>query len=224
MTKLYKLKSKVLAILKAFYCLFFVNALHAEPIETLDVFGRENTKNESLVSVDKDAYTAVFYTIDRSQFEDRFTPVVELLSDIPSVQIKSSAGLGSYSSASIRGSSGKQVNVFLDGLLLNSAFSGNASINNIPSSVLQSIDVYPSFTPIELSSANLAGAISLNSRSLQDSEKGLQASLAYGSFDTKSADLSSWAEINEWELLAALSYVDSANDYPVDDDAFCLSR
>lgn len=188
--------------------------------EVIEVIGQKRPAPYSQINVDKTAYTGIVTTIERSEFEDRFTPLTDILSDVPSVQIKSSGGLGSYSSTSLRGSTGKQVNIFLDGLLLNSPFSGNAHLNNIPTSILESIDVYPNFTPIELSTSNLAGAISLSSRSLPNDEYGLQASLGYGSFNTKNGAMSGWTNIHEWQLLGAISALDSDNDYTVNDEDF----
>lgn len=195
--------------------------LHAkqDAEESVDVIGF-NKSSDSQLSVDKNTYTGFVSSIQRAEFEDRFTQVIELLSDFPSVQIKTTGGFGSYSSTSLRGSTGKQVNVYLDGLLLNSPFSGDANMSNIPTSIIKQVDVYPDFTPVELSTANLAGAVNLTSRNLSEFEPGLQASLGYGSFHTRSAEISAWTNLNAWQLLGAVNTLDSKNDYPVNDKSF----
>ena len=221
MQNLPTLRSIITGILSAYLCLNFSHVLFAA--EEVMVLGEKTTLQDNPILVDKKHHTGFISSINRSDFEDRFTQITEILADIPSIQIKSNGGFGAYSSTSLRGSTGKQVNVFLDGLLLNSPFSGHANLNNVPTSIIESIDVYPDFTPIELSTANLAGAISFTSRYISAEETGLQASLGYGSFDSQSGELSAWTNHQQWQLLGAISALRSENDYPVNKEDFATS-
>jgi len=88
----------------------------------------------------------------------------ELLATLPGVQVRRSGGLGSYSEASLRGSSGRQVRVLLDGLPLDSGGGEAASLSLVNPLLLDQVDVYKGRVPLALGSG-LAGTINLRSRS-----------------------------------------------------------
>lgn len=87
----------------------------------------------------------------------------ELLSGLPGVQVRSSSGLGSYSEASLRGSSGRQVRVLLDGLPLDLGGGEATSLSLISPLMLDEVEIYKGRVPVELGSG-LAGTINLRSR------------------------------------------------------------
>ncbi|HHJ19214.1 MAG TPA: TonB-dependent receptor, partial [Gammaproteobacteria bacterium] len=72
-------------------------------------------------------------------------------------QIRQSGGLGSYSSATLRGSSSDQVMVYLDGLLLNDASGGGFNLSNIELMQAEAIEIYRGATPVQLNTASLGG-------------------------------------------------------------------
>jgi outer membrane cobalamin receptor len=87
----------------------------------------------------------------------------ELLADLPGVQVRSAGGLGSYSEASLRGSSGRQVRVLLDGLPLDAGGGEASSLSLISPLMLESVEIYKGRVPVSLGSG-LAGTINLRSR------------------------------------------------------------
>ncbi|WP_428310977.1 TonB-dependent receptor plug domain-containing protein [Hydrocarboniphaga sp.] len=89
--------------------------------------------------------------------------LAELLASLPGVQVRSSGGLGSYSEASLRGSSGRQVRVLLDGLPLDTGGGEASSLSLISPLLLDEVDVYKGRVPVGLGSG-LAGTINLRSR------------------------------------------------------------
>ena len=56
-----------------------------------------------------DEPSAFSTVIDARQYDDRFATVEELLGQVPGVRVRRFGGLGSYSTASIRGSKSEQV-------------------------------------------------------------------------------------------------------------------
>lgn len=192
-------------------------------IENILVTGVKPAAEDQTFQVDTTTYTGFSRIIDRSEFVDRYTPLTELLNQLPGIQTFEAGGTGSYSTTSIRGSTGKQVSFFLDGMLLNSPSSGNANIQFLPTAVIERIEAYPDFTPAELGNANLAGAVQFISRTFDKHEKGGELILSHGSFNNQHAELSGWSDINNWQTLAAVSYTDAQNNYPVDDDLFATS-
>src|SRR3546814_20873800 len=75
----------------------------------------------------------------------------------------SSGGLGSYGEASLRGSSGRQVRILLDGLPLDTGGGDATSLSLISPFLLERVDVYQGRVPVGLGSG-LAGPINLHTR------------------------------------------------------------
>ncbi|WP_162932128.1 TonB-dependent receptor plug domain-containing protein [Solimonas sp. K1W22B-7] len=87
----------------------------------------------------------------------------ELLATLPGVQVRSAGGIGSYSEASLRGSSGRQVRLLLDGMPLDSGGGEAASLSLVNPLLLEDVEVYQGRVPVGLGSG-LAGTINLRSR------------------------------------------------------------
>ena len=215
----------------AAYCLCIAGGLHAveksEPqyphhtdVEHMLVSDQQREQRRSITDIDLASFTGFVHLIDRSEFDHRFVDFSDLLDTLPGIQVSQSGGTGTFSSVSVRGSSGKQVNIFLDGLLLNSPNSGSASVSQIPSILIERIEAYPDFTPAQLGNANLAGAINFKSRDLSSAQPGAKLSLAKGSFGLENAELSAWGKLSNWEVIGGGSTLTTDNDFPVDHDIF----
>lgn len=193
-----------------FFCLF--STAFAELSHQTTVKG--NAITTATTDVNLADYNGFTSSISREQFSDSLTNIPTLINQLPSVQTYSSGGFGSFSSASIRGSTGKQINVFIDGILLSSPLSGSFNLGVIPSSVIERIDIYPDYTPVELTDGNLAGAINIHTRNITQG-KGGNVSAGFGSFDTQSYQASGWLGHNTSNLLVAASHSQSSNDFYV---------
>lgn len=109
-----------------------------------------------------------------------------VLSTLPGVQVRSSGGLGSYSEASLRGSSGRQVRVLLDGLPLDTGGGDASSLSLISPLLLEQVDVYKGRVPAQLGSG-LAGTINLRSR--RELAAPVVGTAVLGSFGQKQVDV-----------------------------------
>ena len=154
--------------------------------------------------------------IRAEEFEHKITSVPELLSEAAGVQIKSSGGLGSYSTVSIRGSSSEQVNVYLDGVLLNSALGGGVNVGNIPLSHVERVEVYKGATPVGLGGDAIGGAINIVTRSPERLHFGVGASC--GTFGTAKANWMLSEQKGKLGVLLAMDYVRSDNNFRFLDD------
>lgn len=103
----------------------------------------------------------------------------ELLATLPGVQVRSSGGLGAYSEASLRGSNGRQVQLLLDGLPLNTGGGEATSLSLVSPLLLDHVDVYQGRVPLGLGSG-LAGSIDL--RTPEQLGQPLRAAIRLGSF------------------------------------------
>ncbi|MFH1007560.1 MAG: TonB-dependent receptor [Candidatus Latescibacterota bacterium] len=154
--------------------------------------------------------------IRAAEFEHRVTSVSELLSEAGGVQIKTSGGLGSYSTVSIRGSSSEQVNVYLDGVLLNSTLGGGVDVGNIPLSHVERVEVYKGATPVELGGEAIGGAINIVTQSPDRRRVGIGA--FGGTFGTAKANWILSEKKEKLGLLFAMDYVRSDNNFRFLDD------
>ena len=190
------------------------------PLDTIKVNESESDTRSSINEINLKTYTGFSHVIDRSEFETRYSNLGELLNAIPGIQVKQTSGAGSAPTVSVRGSSGKQVNFFLDGLLINSPSSGIANIQHIPTVLIERVESYPDFTPAQLGNANLAGAVNFKTRQISEDEAGGHLQAAYGSFDTKHFELSAWNKFSDWQLMAAANHTSSDNNFDIDPEYF----
>ncbi len=77
----------------------------------------------------------------------RLAAPAALLAELPGVELRSLGGLGSFSTASFRGSGGEEVAVLVDGLDLRSPFSGMALLDELPLVGVERLEVYRGGAP-----------------------------------------------------------------------------
>ena len=80
---------------------------------------READRTEALAR--QPAFTAV---IERDAFGQQVTSLPEVLDRSAGLKVQSMGGLGAFSTISVRGSSSEQIEVYLDGVLMNAASGG----------------------------------------------------------------------------------------------------
>lgn len=85
----------------------------------------------------------------------------DLLDQIPGVYARRIAGTGQYTTASIRGSSPSQVNIYIDGVPYNTSSESATDLSTIPMSNVERVEVYRGTTPARFSGAPLGGAINI---------------------------------------------------------------
>ncbi len=112
--------------------------------------------------------------------------LAQLLSTLPGVQVRTSGGLGSYSEASLRGSSGRQVRVLLDGLPLDTGGGEASSLSLVSPLLLEEVEIYKGRVPAGLGSG-LAGTINLRSR--RELAAPVVGSATLGSFGQRQLDV-----------------------------------
>lgn len=144
--------------------------------------------------------------------------LAELLSALPGVQVRSSGGLGSYSEASLRGSSGRQVRVLLDGLPLDSGGGESQSLSLISPLLLDEVTIYKGRVPIGLGSG-LAGTIDLRSR--RELPAPVVGAASVGSFGQRQLDVA--GQLGDAQLAVGTQSADNdfryVNEYkPYDPD------
>jgi len=108
-------------------------------------------------------YSASSKTIQTKDLQTMHKDLGSALNTVSGVNIHRTGGLGTYSSLSIRGSSSKQVQIYMDGIPLNTASGGSVDIGKIPLGSIQKITVHKGNAPLELSGMNAGGVVELSS-------------------------------------------------------------
>lgn len=129
-----------------------------------------------------------------------------------SVRVREEGGTGSDFNLSINGLSGNSVRYFIDGVPLSSLGSG-VSLANIPTNIIEHVEIYKGVVPAHLGSDALGGAINIITRKNQRNY--LDVSYGIGSFHTQKADLNAQFTEQKTGLIIrpAISVNYSENDY-----------
>lgn len=157
------------------------------------------------------AYATV---ITRESFEGRETTLPDVLAEATGVHVKRLGGLGAFSTISLRGSSADQVEVYLDGVLLNAAFGGGVDLGNLPLAHVGQIEVYRG---AGAGGNGLGGAVHVLTRRLQRRWRhGIRGS--WGAFDTRLLSGVLAGARGHSDFLVVADYAQSDNDFGFLDD------
>ncbi|XOZ32189.1 TonB-dependent receptor [Halomonadaceae bacterium KBTZ08] len=131
----------------------------------------------------EDATTPV-RVVERDQLSNRMATVADAIASQPSTQMRQTGGVGSFAAASIRGSSNDQVQVYLDGMLLNDPMTGGVNLNEYSLHNIERIQIYPSAPPAQFANASIGGVVLMET--LQgDAADTTRLTAGAGSFGTR---------------------------------------
>jgi iron complex outermembrane receptor protein len=142
----------------------------------------------------------------------RVTSAAEYLGQAVGCHVRSTGSYGAYSTASIRGSSAKQVRVYIDGVPLHQAETGVMNLADLPLASVERIEVYRGFGPFDLSGSSIGGVINVVTESPGKHDRG-HVSLSLGSLFTRRLQGSYAFGAAGWNILALGSALSSEGDY-----------
>jgi len=129
---------------------------------------------------DPTAFTTV---LDVAEFAGEDKTSAEMIAESVGVQVRHFGGRGQFSEVSIRGSTGQQVVVLLDGIRLNGVQSGTVDLSTIPSELLERIEISRGGGAVQAGADAVGGVIDLVA--IEPSEElHVSSSFAGGSFGT----------------------------------------
>jgi outer membrane receptor protein involved in Fe transport len=163
---------------------------------------------ESETAADKPSMVSV---VKRAEFEDRAVTVADVVMKTPGASIQTMGGLGDYSEVSLRGSNTQQVQVYIDGMLLNEANGGAVNLSTIPLSQAGQVEVWRSGAPAQFGGSAAGGVINIRTRDFLDENRSL--SLGYGSFNTMTSHLLGQFPVGAGRLLLSGGYSSSDNAF-----------
>lgn len=183
------------------------------PVVTLPAV--EVSRERALLDARRGLPTA-FVTDLRANASNRaIESMAELLASSASVRIVQYGGLGAFSTVSLRGAPPGQVAVYLDGAPLTSAAHGTVDISDLPSGMVERIEVYRGMSPLGLGAATPGGAVNLVT---SDAARVRTLRVAGGSFGTSELRGTFAESRGPFALFAHTGYQGSAGDFRYFDD------
>jgi len=178
---------------------------------TNDIDKSTAATTETIEIINPHTFTSVNYQVlHREEFINSAQSLSEVLKNINGIQIRKISGLGNPVSISIRGSNTKQVNMYIDGQLINDSQFGGFDLNQIPTEQIQSIEISKN-QALGTGSTPIGGVIRVNTYNPNQNIKKL--SLAFGSFGYKAVNLLVNNAFEQHSLAFGGSYLISDNNY-----------
>ncbi len=123
--------------------------------------------------------------IDAKQLYNSSIDINQALNRTTGVRVREDGGLGSTFNFSLNGFTGRQVKFFIDGLPMDN-FGSSLSLNNLPTTMAERIEIYKGVLPVSLGADALGGAVNIVTRK---NANYLDASYGFGSFNTHKAGI-----------------------------------
>tara|TARA_R110000751_G_scaffold3930_3_gene18372 strand:- start:14060 stop:16075 length:2016 start_codon:yes stop_codon:yes gene_type:complete len=155
-------------------------------------------------------FSGNYQILVREDFVNSSQTLADILQTINGLQIRQIGGLGNPVSVSIRGSSSKQVQLYIDGQLVNDSQFGGFDLNQIPTEQIQSIEISKN-QAIGAGSTPIGGVIRINT--YNPNQDKLKLSLALGSFHHQELNLLYNKAFESNNLSLGGSYLKTDNDY-----------
>ncbi|MBD3316201.1 MAG: TonB-dependent receptor [Chitinivibrionales bacterium] len=153
--------------------------------------------------------------INAEEIEGIFSDLPAVLEQVAGVTIRRTGGFGEYANASIRGGSPKQVQVYLDGIPLNTAAGGAVDLSKISLGSLQEITIYKGSAPLEIMGNTGGGVICLSTKPTSDM---VNALFGFGSYGYSKAGVIVRKKSGEAINHCAVDYTNARNDYMFEHD------
>ncbi len=155
--------------------------------------------------------TAASTVVDAQRFAGESKTVAELVTTSPGVAVNGYGGLGQYTTVSIRGSASSEVQVFLDGLPLQTAAGGGVDLSRIPRAWIDRIEVIRGAAGATYGPGAMAGAVDVVTR--RAAAGSWSATASGGSFDTFSGAADGAVGGERWGLLLAGALDRTSGDF-----------
>ncbi|WP_197475640.1 TonB-dependent receptor plug domain-containing protein, partial [Oleiphilus sp. HI0043] len=172
------------------------------------------TSRPKLTDVDPSSNTGLVTVIKKEDFSSDAVSVADIVERQVGVQVRDLGGFGSFSSVSVRGSSSKQVNVYLDGVLLNGSYQGAVDLSQFLLGAVEQVEIYRGNVPIYLEQAGIGGAINIKTSGGARKAGGLLSS-SLGSEGIKRAAASYKGSLDTLNYLFSAEHFSADNDYTV---------
>ncbi|MEL7633604.1 MULTISPECIES: TonB-dependent receptor domain-containing protein [Sporomusa] len=146
-----------------------------------------------------------------SEYKGEMKNLPDLLQTVPGVYIQRLQGTGHYTVARVRGSTGGQVNIYMDGVLINSNADAAVDLSVIPVENVERIEVYRGYVPARFAGAPIGGAINIVTKKPQDTRGSISQGMR--SFGGYTGSLELTAPVGSGSMLFALNRDQAKGDF-----------
>ena len=151
-------------------------------------------------------------TLDVTDTRERFTTAADVLSRAAGVQVRKTGGAGAPSMMGIRGSTSRQVPIYLNGVEIGGAGSSAVDLSDFSLDLLDSIEVYRGSAPIAVGQSGIGGAVVLRTPNLENPFSRVTGTI--GSFGTRRLSVGHGTPIGKGNGLMVLTAEHSDGDFP----------
>ncbi|PWB27782.1 TonB-dependent receptor [Flavobacterium sp. HTF] len=125
-------------------------------------------------------------SVDLKQLYNTSADMNQVLNRTTGVRVRETGGMGSEFKFYLNGFSGDQVKFFIDGIPMDN-YGSSFTLNNIPTTMAERIDVYKGVVPIELGGDAIGGAVNVVTN--KTTKRYIDVSYSLGSFNTHKASV-----------------------------------
>ncbi len=172
------------------------------------------TSRPQLLDIDPSAHSGLVTVVSKDEFTSDALSVADIVERQVGVQVRELGGHGSFSSVSIRGSSSKHVNGYLDGVLLNGSYHGAVDLSQFLLGGVEQVEIYRGNAPIYLEQTGIGGAINIKTSAKADKSGG-QVRASIGSEGLKRAAATYRGRIGDTNYLLSAETLNADNDYTI---------
>ncbi len=193
------------------------SALHAADLGVIEIVAPAQSSSTPFEIGDVPAgeFTGVHEVIEKEELQQAGSSLAEVVAESSGVQFRQSGGIGSFSTVSLRGSTAEQVNVYLDGILLNEASGGGVNLSHIELMQADRVEVYRGAVPVQLGNSAIGGAVNITSNraTATPATRFLAGFGSFGSARVSASYTGPLAFLNEQRLVASFSHRQSNNNF-----------
>lgn len=152
--------------------------------------------------------------IHRDQFRSDQLSVADVLETAPGVQVQSTGELGSYASLSVRGASGQQSLVYIDGIPVTSAGGEAVDLSQLSLNQVQSIEIYRTVAPPQFAQDAMGGVINIVTTAPTDAGSTTSLGIKAGSFGLRELSVAQGWQGSRQLLSLRANGIQAENDFP----------
>ncbi|PWJ41776.1 TonB-dependent receptor [Sediminitomix flava] len=186
-----------------------------QKLDVVTIYGEaESTKME------KEGFSST--SINTEKLKIQSVELNDILDQTSGINVRNEGGLGSRSRYSINGLGGNSVRFFIDGIPME-YYGASYSLNSIPVSLIEEMQVYKGVVPVNLGADALGGAVNIKTKKVGFNS--LDVSYSIGSFNTHQIALNGnyRNQKNGLTFRGAVFYNYSDNNYTVwGDDVYVV--
>ncbi len=152
--------------------------------------------------------------VDTAKFAGEQKTLPDILQTVAGVFVQRVQGTGHYAVARVRGSTGAQVNIYIDGILVNSAAETGVDLSLIPLENVAKVEVYRGYVPARFAGAAIGGAINIVTK--KPEKVGVTVKQGASSFGGYTGALETVAPLGSGTLMFNLSRDQARGDFNYD--------